>query len=256
MKKWIIRILIGIVILIILLVLGVALFLDGAIKRGVEIVGPRLTKVDVKLKSVSVSIFSGSGKMSGLVVGNPPGYQSPFSINVGSASMALVPSSVLSDKVIVRSIEVQQPEITFEVGLHGNNLITIKSNLNEGGGTDQAKPQAAAQPEAAKAGRKLEVDDFVIKGPKLTVSVTSLGSVSQTIPDIHLQDLGKGPEGITAAELTRQVLDKLLTVAIQEGQKMASDLAKGAVKLPGGLSNSTTNISNTAKGVLDVFKKK
>src|SRR5215469_11918106 len=109
MKKWIFRILIVVVILIVVLVLGVAFFLDGAIKRGVEIVGPKVTKVDVKLKSVSVSIFSGSGKISGLVVGNPPGFKTPSSIDVGSASLGLVPSSVLSDKVIIRTIDLEQP---------------------------------------------------------------------------------------------------------------------------------------------------
>jgi hypothetical protein len=258
MKKWIIRIFIAFVILIVVVVLGIAFFLDGAIKKGIEIVGPKMTKVDVKVRSVSVSIFSGSGKVQGLVVGNPPGFDAPSSINVGSASLGLVTSSVLSDKVIVRTIDVQQPEITFETGLHGNNLIKIKSNLTEGGGGEQApaKSQPTSQAEAARGQKKLEVDDFVIKGAKLTVSVTGVGSLSETMPDIHLQDLGKGPDGITASELTKEVLDKLLSVAIQEGEKLAGDIAKGAVKLPGSLGNSTTNISNTAKGVLDLFKKK
>ena len=71
MKKLFVRILIVLVILLVLAVLAVGFFLDSAIKKGVETIGPQLTKVAIKLDSVSLSILSGSGKIKGLVVGNP-----------------------------------------------------------------------------------------------------------------------------------------------------------------------------------------
>ena len=49
MKKIIVGTLIALVVLVVLAVLGVGLFLDKAIKSGVETFGPKLTKVDVKL---------------------------------------------------------------------------------------------------------------------------------------------------------------------------------------------------------------
>ena len=61
MKKLFIRLLIALVVVVILAVLAVGLFLDGVIKRGVETFGPRLTKVDIKLSSVSLSLLSGAG---------------------------------------------------------------------------------------------------------------------------------------------------------------------------------------------------
>ena len=63
MKKIIIRVLIALVVLIVLALLAVHFFLDGAIKRGVEKVGPKLTKTEVKLNTVSLSVFSGAGKI-------------------------------------------------------------------------------------------------------------------------------------------------------------------------------------------------
>src|SRR5512137_1026009 len=107
MKKLIIRLIIALVVVVILAVLAVSLFLDGAIKRGVETFGPKLTKVDVKLDSVSVSLLSGAGSIKGLVVGNPQGFKTPSAINVGAASLALKLSSLLSDKIIIKSIKVQ-----------------------------------------------------------------------------------------------------------------------------------------------------
>src|SRR5262245_51586812 len=102
MKKWIIRGLIGLVILIVAAILGVRFFLDAAVKKGVETVGPMLTKVDVKLGSANISLFSGSGKLTDLVVGNPEGYKTPSAISVGSASLALKPSSVFADKLVIQ----------------------------------------------------------------------------------------------------------------------------------------------------------
>ena len=107
------------------------LFLDGAIKRGIETVGPRLAKVEIKLDSVSLSLLSGSGEIKRLLVGNPEGYKTPSAIAVGDASLSLQPGTVFSDKVIIKSIHVQAPEITFETELNmkNNNLNKILANL-------------------------------------------------------------------------------------------------------------------------------
>src|ERR1022692_4796855 len=123
MKRIIVRLLIALVVVVVLAVLAVSLFLDGAIKRGVETFGPRLTKVDIKLDSVSLSLFSGSGTIKGLVVGNPEGYKTPSSINVGTATLALKPGSLLSDKIVIKTINVKGPEITYETDLRHNNQI-------------------------------------------------------------------------------------------------------------------------------------
>ena len=69
-------------------------------------------KVQVKLDSVNLSLLSGSGKVQGLIVGNPEGFKTPQAISVGAASLALQPASLLADKIVVESINVQAPEIT------------------------------------------------------------------------------------------------------------------------------------------------
>ncbi len=260
-KKIIIRGLIVIVVLLVLVVLVIGLFLDAGIKRGVETFGPRLTKVDVKLDSVSIGLLSGSGKIKGLVIGNPSGYKSPTAIKVGSASLALSPGSLLSDKVVIKSINLKEPEITFETDFHGNNLSKIRSNLNEAMKATNAPANKAKQPEqaqkaqAAQAGKKLEVDDFVITGAKLHVGLTALGGEAATVTlgEIHLKDLGKGPDGITAAELTSEVLKAIEDQAIQVSASAAGDLQKMGKNLGKSASNTLDNIG---KSLGDLLKKK
>jgi uncharacterized protein involved in outer membrane biogenesis len=263
MKKIILRLLIALVVVAILAVLAVGLFLDKAIKSGVETLGPRLTKVDIKLQSVSLSLLSGSGTIKGLVVGNPEGYQTPSAINVGEASLALKPSSLLSDKVIIKSIKVQGPEITFETDLKNNNLSKILSNVQKatgGGQTEPAKPQEPSQPKEAKPAKKLQVDEFIITGGKIRVSVTALGGGSATVPlpDIHLQDLGTGPDGITPAELTQRVLDAIQQRAKEAASGAVADIGQGGVNLAKDAANAASSnaVEKVTKGIGGFFKKK
>ena len=258
MKKLAIRLLIALLVLIVLAVLAARFFLDGAIRRGVETVGPMVTKVDVKLAGVSLSLLSGSGKITGLVVGNPEGYKTPSAIQVGRASLAVQPGSIFSDKVVIRSVDVQAPEITFETDLKGNNLSKIIANVDETtGGADKAKPSDPAQ---KKASKKLQVDDFRITGGKIHVSVTALGGQSVTVPlpEIHLTGLGQGPEGITAAELTKTVLHSIEKESIKAASGTVTDLSKQAAnQLTKGLgTNATGAVESVTKGSGGLFKKK
>jgi len=262
MKKIIVRLLIALVVVVILAVLAVGLLLDKAIKSGVETFGPKLTKVDIKLQSVSLSLLSGSGTIKGLVVGNPAGYKTPSAISVGTASLSLEPRSLLSDKIIIKSINVQGPEITFETDLKGNNLSKILANVQEatsGGAKEPAKPQEPGQPTEAKAAKKLQVDEFVISGGRVHVSVTALGGQAATIPlpEIHLQGLGQGPDGITAGELAKLVLEAIEKGATRAASGTVADIGKGALYLtkdaPGAGSNAVQSIT---KGIGNLFKKK
>ncbi len=253
MKKLIVRLLIGVLILVVVAAICVGLFLDSAVKRGIETVGPMVAKVDVKLDAVSLSLLSGSGKVKGLVVGNPEGYKTPSAIQVGQASLALQPGSLFADKVVIKSVNVEAPEVTFETDLKGNNLSKIVSNLQ--GTTSGGQSQPAT---SKSASRKLQVDDFLIRGAKLHVSVTPLGqSATVPLPDIHLTALGTGPDGITAAELTKQVLQAIEKEAVQVSGSAIAGLGKDAAGLSKGASNAAAGAAEKlGQGIGGLFKKK
>jgi uncharacterized protein involved in outer membrane biogenesis len=235
-------------------VICVGLFLDKAIKKAVETVGPQLTKVTITLDDVSLSMLSGSGRIRGLVVGNPEGYKAPHAISVGTASLALKPSSLLSDKIVVRSISVQAPEITFEGGVGGNNLKQIQANVDAAtGGRGKSAPTPTPAPEKTGPSKKLQVDDFVITGGKIHIILTGMtgNAVTVPLPDIHLSQLGTGPEGITTGELTRRVIDALLAKSAEAVGPAMTDLGKRALD-----SAKEAGVEKATKGVENLFKKK
>lgn len=245
MKKLIVRLLLVAIVLFVLAVgLGI-FFLGSIVKAGVERVGPSVTGVPVKLDRATVSLFSGSGTLKGFVLGNPEGFKSTEAIKVGAISLAVVPKSVFADKVIIHSIKVEAPEISYELSLKGSNLGKILDNVNQSAGESKSTgPPTDKKPPGA--GKKLQVDEFVITGAKVHFGATGLGSAPVIIPEIRLIDLGQGPDGITPAELTQRVISALKDA-----------VAKAAAENPGKLGGAATDaLKKGATGLGDLFKKK
>ena len=243
MKK-LIRIAVALVLLVVVLLLVGLFYLGNIIKSGVERVGPAVTKVPVTLGSATVSVLGGSGTLKDFVIGNPEGYKSPQAIKVGTAHVSIVPKSLLGDKVVIRSIKVEGPEITFEKsGITGSNLEKILDNL---GG--EKKPGDAPSKDDGKGGaqKKLQVDEFIITGAKVHATVPIVGTYTVTLPELKLTNLGQGPEGITGAELGQRVL----TLVLQATTKAVAENAPGAA----GKAAETLNSAKDA--VKDLFKKK
>jgi hypothetical protein len=229
MKKILWGIVIGLVVLLIVVGGAVGLFLGPIVKKGIEVVGPKITQVAVTVDAVDLSLLTGSAKLKSLVVGNPEGYKTTNAISIGTVAVGVDPFSVLSDKIVVRSIRVEAPEITFEGGLGGNNLSKIMDNVN---GTAQTggpvSTNSAGKPKPAK---KIEVDDFLITGAKVHGTIVLFGGKEVTlpslpIPEIHLTDLGKGSDGLTPTELTRAVLSAITSATTKAVAGAATELGK------------------------------
>jgi uncharacterized protein involved in outer membrane biogenesis len=260
MKKFFFGVVIVLAVLIVVAAIVVSFFLGTIVKAGMETAGPKITQVSIKVDAVDLSLLTGSAKVKGLVVGNPEGYKAPQAISVGSTAVGVNPFSVLSDKIVIRSVRVEAPEITFEGSpFSGNNLSTITKNVNaatKSGGPAATNATARA---ASKPGKKLEVDDFLITGAIVHVSLTGMGGEETTLPlpDIRLTNLGKGSDGITAADLTRRVLDALTTATIKVVAGAATDVGKSAGQVVGkDLGKSPgRGMSNVTSGLGGLFKK-
>jgi hypothetical protein len=259
MKKFLKLAVISLLVLIVIAIVVVGLFIDKIVKTGVETIGPQITKVDIKLNAVDLSLLTGSAKVKGLVVGNPEGYKTSQAIRVGLTAVSVKPFSVLSDKIVVRSIRVEAPEITFEGNpLGANNLSKILDNVNASAKSGSAPATNAPAEAGNKPAKKFVVDDFLITGAKVHVSLTGMGGKQMTVPlpDIHLTDLGKSENGITAAELTKRVLDAIVSGTLKTVASAATDIGKGAENLGKDAGKTVgEGVNKISKGVGGLFKK-
>ncbi len=107
-----------------------------------------------------------------------------------------------------------------------NNLKQLLDNVKGASPASTSTSASQTTPGAAGPSKKLEVDDFLIAGAKVHVQLTGLVSKSLdlTLPDIHMTDLGKGTDGITAGELTQDVLQQVITATIKAVGEAASNV--------------------------------
>jgi hypothetical protein len=225
-KKILIGLAVGAFAVIVIGVIIVGFFLGSIVKAGMETVGPKVTQSSLTVGSVHIGILTGSAGVNDLVLGNPDEYKTkaPNAISVGKAVVSVSPMSVLSDKIVIKSVEVRSPEITFEGNPFGaNNLKKIMDNVNAfvGGISGAPDTNAPAKTGAAKPAKKLEVDDFLITGAKVHFNGATL-----PLPDIHFTDLGKGPDGITAGDLIKKVMGEITTATVKAVIASAADAGK------------------------------
>ncbi len=255
MKSNLVKYLIGLAVVALIALVAVLVSLNSIVKNGVIAFGPEVIKAPIQLDSVSISAFSGSGEIRGLIIGNPEGFKTPSAVKLGTASLQVKPLSLLSDKIVVQSIKADGAEITFEGSLGGSNLGRIQENLD----AYVAALLGTAKAEKSAPGKKLQVDEIVISNAKVNLSLTLLGGKSATIPlpDIKLTGLGQGADGITPAEVIKVVMKEVMTKTTSAVTGFLSgpgkSLMDGAKSVGGAAADAAKSVT---KGIGDLFKKK
>jgi len=255
-KKIIIGVTIGVVVLLIAAVAILAFTFDSIVRHAVVTVGPRVTGVDVQLDAVELSLFNGEGSLQGFVLGNPAGYDSPSCIQFDQAELALEPASLWSDKIMVRHLRLVSPVITFEGSMKGNNFADLRKGLASKE-KDKDTPEGAEESEDEGGSRKLQIDELTLTGARLNVIIRELGGQPRAylLPDIQLKDLGTGPEGVTSGELAQMALDQIFRSALEEWAESGGDsdqLAEAALREMGDSNDS--DLKRAARGVLELIR--
>lgn len=238
--------------------------LGGIIKTGVETVGPELTKGDMTLDGASLSVF-GSGGIKGLEIGNPKNgdFSSPFAFKLGSADVSVQIGSLMSDKIIVNSIEIDGAEVCFE-GLTGSNHKKILENIEAYTGGGEAKPDE--KPEEKKEG---EGKKIIIKLFKMTNTKIHLHLLGQTIPipmpDFEKTGIGEDTDGASLKDTIAAIYESLYSGitdivknsgdAIKKATGKAMDaISDGAGALKDGAGDAVDSVKDGAKGAVDKLK--
>ena len=204
---------------------------DALVKRAIEGFGPQLTGVTVKVKQVRLEPIDGTGSITGLEVGNPPGYKSARALALGEMRLAIDYSTLTSNVIRLKEISLQGPVITYEAGTGGDNLTAIQKHID----AEVARLSGPASPDRA-SGRKFIVDHIYVRD----ASVRFGDTLALSMPNVHLRDVGKKSNGASAGEVVRAVWGSIASGAtgvasrasgaVREGAKSLFEGARGAFK--------------------------
>ncbi len=223
MKKFVLSILIAIPVVLGAVVLYVYLNLNSLIVEAVETFAPRVTGTKVSLASSNVSLFSGKGSLEGLVIMNPSGYKASSAMELDSLEVAVDTESLTSETIVIKSIDVVAPAISYEPGgAAGSNLQQLMKNVQASGG----QGKGGAQPDNKEgSGPKVVIDRVTLTQGKVKLfTPLSDEPVSAELPKIELTGIGRQKGGVSAEQALKVVLDKMLASASRTGAGSLSEV--------------------------------
>ena len=216
--------------------------LDKILKGAIEGVGTELLGVPVTVTSVDLDLKSGMGQISGISIANPPGYQAVNAFKLDNIRLGLDLSSLRSQPIVIRELNIQSPVVDLEVNEQGNsNMQTLLDNIKQNSAKTDEKA-AEEQPSQEETGTtepvKLSFTKLAITGVTVNGVVPGQEPTQVVLPDIVRENVG-GTEGLTpaqvggvligdiAAQSLQAVVEKKLSEKMEEAaQGLLNDLKK------------------------------
>ncbi len=182
--------------------------LGSILKDAVEEYGPRYTGVSVTLEKVELAPESGQAELSGLVIGNPQGYQTDAAFKLDRISINIDLRSITKETIVIKSIIIDEPRVTYEFGNNGSNVDRIGTNVEKA-----AAESGSGEPKQDDgSGKKMVVESLVINSGKVAVNHPLLKDkkLASDLPTIRLNDIGKNKkDGATPAEVVDKIMDAI-----------------------------------------------
>src|ERR1035437_6667137 len=127
------KLLLGIAGLIVIATIGAGLLHylspDQVTRRAIEHVGSEAIQARVHLDRVQISPADGTGLITGFSVGNPAGFKTPAALTADSIKMTVQVSSLDREAVVVGTLSIVSPRITYEWSQAGSNFAALLENI-------------------------------------------------------------------------------------------------------------------------------
>jgi uncharacterized protein involved in outer membrane biogenesis len=235
--------------------------LGPIVKKTVNTVGPKVTKTDVSVADVKVSLFGGEATIKDFFLGNPKGFSSDQAMQVGSVSVDIDEKSITQNPIIIHKIEIIAPEITYEKIKGTDNFKALLQNVQ-----GSAKTEKKAQDKSSsgkEAGKKIVIENVIVKDGKVHLTMAALGGKQITAP---LPE----KDGATPAEAFEKIFASLyssisadsVTQVFNDGLKQlgglkdlgAAGLESGGEEVKKVIDSSAKDIKSATEGIKGLFK--
>jgi uncharacterized protein involved in outer membrane biogenesis len=204
-------------------VIALQLFLGSAVTTGVNHFAPKLTQTSVVLQDASISPLTGSGTLTGLVIGNPQGWGETPLCTLGKVHIDVAPFSLLGDHIVVNEIIVDAPEINYETKIVASNvndlLKSVESALRSGKNTASLATTKDGKP------IKVAVKKFRLTNARIRLGAGGTG-MTIPMPDIELNDLGTKEGGLSPDQIVAAIVKHVAGDVVVATVKAAGDISK------------------------------
>jgi uncharacterized protein involved in outer membrane biogenesis len=196
MKKIVIRIVLGVVVVLVIAVAGLYFYRNSLIRSAVESQANSSLGVKTTLGGAELGLFGGTLELEDLKIGSPQGYSAEQMFTLGELDLGVKYGELRQDPVRVRRIVIDRPKAVLE---YVNGKFNFQAMMDQMAGKD-------AKTEKGKDPVKLIVDELTVKDASVAVRAPMLPSeLAITIPTVTLKEVGTG-EGSKNGAAIRDVV--------------------------------------------------
>ena len=209
--KWLKRI--AVVVVLLLIVGGVVtyLYLDRAIKTAVETQTTKQLALETKLGSAGVSVFGGKLNLSQMTIASPQGFAAPHMLALGNADVRVSYGQLNNDPVRVGRIALDQPKLVIE--RQGGTI-----NFKRAADLMPQTPPKAADPSAEPM--RLIIDELTINNAQVVMRPGFPGlpqEITIPVPSVVLKNVGTGDGNQNGAAVKDVVMQVIAALAASAG---------------------------------------
>jgi len=212
--------------LIIIILVGLSAYfflksnMDEIVRKYIVEQVSEVTDTQVKLDAVKLDLKEGVGSLFNFEQPNPPGFQTKYAFHFDQAELDLDLKSILDEVIIIEKVFINGAEIVYEYSDGKTNFIELKNIINA---NINNKPVATsssktAQPEQkdkkkthVKQSKKIIIKSFKMINTKVegAVPFSSSQTLSVTLPNIQLNNIGSKEGGVETDQLMAILIDNL-----------------------------------------------
>ncbi len=223
-------------------------YLDVGVKWALEHYGPAVAGVNVQVGEAQISPTTGKGALRNVEIGNPTGFTSPRLAKIGEIRVAVDPTTLTKDVVVIREVLVDGVQISYERGSKAANLDVVQSQVDAYAKRMQAALASNPGPESSSPTDVVRRKRFIVQRLEITGARATLTNpalkgqgIPFDIPDLRMDGLGQKEGGVPASEIAARVsgeLQKRIAVKLitnvealrRGGVEGAVDAIKGLLK--------------------------
>ncbi|MCF8467987.1 MAG: hypothetical protein K9G33_11335 [Sneathiella sp.] len=240
----------GIALLFCVAIVVVYVSIGSVIKTAVETYGSAITQVTVTLQEADFSSASGETTLLNLAVANPANFISEISFLFPNIDIQIDPQTVGSDVMVIKRLEIEAPEIIYEITNTGDNLRTIRANVKKAVAEER---QGRFLPDAPGVTKKFIINDLYVTNGVVIVHAKNLAGkkVTALLDTIHLEDLGRAENGLGPAELVDKIYGPIIQETTLAALSTDLNLSDQALNILRGASDETEEVLNRIRKLLE-----
>jgi hypothetical protein len=214
MSKKVLVVVGGIVLVLAVFIWQVVANLNSIVASVIEDVGTEVLETEVKVSGLAITLKEGKVGIAGLTIANPEGYSRAKLIEMEGIEVTLDIASLNQEVLVIKSIRIHNPRISFEVDADGgNNMQTLLDNM----GSDSSADETVVDGEE----KRMIIDLLEFSGGHVKASSSAKpGEVTDiNLPAINMSGIGRKKGGITAdvaaEKIAKELIGEIISVAVK-----------------------------------------